>query len=61
MNMDKKKYVAPMQEINGIDMGCDILTMSAESSLSGTVTGSDGEGTGKDADANERVEWGNLW
>jgi hypothetical protein len=62
MNMNKKKYIAPMMESNAMNMACDILTMSASKDLPGTSQGTQNpEDDGMDADANERVEWGSLW
>ena len=58
--MEKKRYIAPMLEISAIEIACDILDVSSAGSLPGTESGGESEG-GKDADANEREDWGNLW
>ena len=60
--MKKNIYVSPKMEMMDMNMACDILTMSATDSLPETKPGDpEDEEEGLPADANERVEWGNLW
>ena len=61
MKKNKKNiYVSPKMEMMDMDMKCDILDVSSSGTLPGTGQGGTSEGD-MDADANERVEWGNLW
>ena len=60
--MNKKKYVAPMMESSIMDLGCEILTMSASKDLPGTQQGTQEEDDPAfEADADERDTWGSLW
>ena len=59
--MEKKRYIAPMLEISAIEIACDILDVSSSGDLPGTSTDQDNDGTGKDADAGNRDDWGSIW